>query len=206
MNAVKTCIALGKKSPKSICDALINAAEILNTYNSVNALAILNFIQIFDNLLSHWENSSVMTGWTQKFVICCLKFLKITGKNYKSRCLIIKYFINILKYDQLVFLTYQESIWNAFKLPDMIFVDCDLEAQSNNNNFISVRILKFLKAFFLLIEVYLKKASEFGRHIVHDGVICQLHQFLTDSLSSGDYIISSMSRNNLVVLDSLKNF
>ena len=141
MNAVKTCIVLGQKSPKSICDALINAAEILNIYNSDNALPILYFIQIFDNLLSYWENSSIMTGWTQKFVICCLNFLKITEEKYESRCLIIKYFINILKYDQFVFLTYQESIWNAFKLPDMSFVDCDMEAQSNNTNFIIVRIL-----------------------------------------------------------------
>lgn len=122
---------MGRKSPKSTCDALINAAEIINIENSEKIPAILNFIQIFDNLLSHSGNSSVMTCWTQKFVICCLKFLNITEKKYKLKCLIIKYFINILKYDQSVFLTYQESIWNAFKLPYMIFVGCDLEAQSN---------------------------------------------------------------------------
>ena len=129
MNAIKTCIFLGKNWLSMVCPCLVQAVKEKVKVSDANIIS--RFVEIFDTFVITLKTGDSISSWTREFSLLCLEY--VSGDNFEAKCTIINYFINILNYDSESFFCNQKTIWAKFKLSGKVFKECDMEAEGKNN-------------------------------------------------------------------------
>lgn len=136
MNAIKTCLTIGKKYPNLIFESI---SDFMKT---VDSLIILRYLDIFNDILTLFTPQSKFSEWTRRVSIFLTKF--ISDSRLELRLAVINFYCQVLENDPDSFLVYQEQIWNTFDLPHKKYSEYDVESEGNLqsngklNNFFSI--------------------------------------------------------------------